>query len=1028
MAGDRLYKTVSVASRTLRCRYCRPCPDYLLHQSRYRPFSQSASSLESAHEETIAVPFWKVERKNSKLADDADSTKALVTSIEVEDDDQHEWVNTQSDLELEAARALPFFLRNDRTWRAKTFEYVEVPDKTLDLVGWTREKLGRSSIDDASAERRQKRLDSYTHRNNIWFYDLLDPFQQRIQFDEGFSASLKSALKELVDLGFHNEKFRREFFKMYFHVPNSDLDEGEKLKYKIRDVEENINLLQKNLIDYQQLHQNLQKELEDVSMERVARFMDKRKERERKAASENESKTETNVKKGSTKSQDEWTSDLTFGGMFNLLKSRIFWPAESKKVSDMSDASGAQSPSSERGTEKSAVESVSIDEMEESIGMTHRSTRMAKISNRRLNEKERSLKSRIQGLDDKIGFLFKRLEEQKKKRRTLRRKAQRQTVAEKRKRTFLSPDKFESIKKKVQGEGIRDVICRALAEYIATVHARLLKHYQILDEQSNLKEPQDWFPSARQIAPRRIIFHGGPTNSGKTHQALERLKQAHRGMYFGPLRLLAAEIQERLTAEGVRCNLTTGQERKYVKGATHGAATIEMANLMLTSQSERPCDVAVIDEIQMINDDERGAAWTRALLGLDCPEIHVCGGMEARNLVQKLVESCGDSFEVREYQRFSPLEVESSSLIPTTPSVMDDGYRFSYANSVQPGDCIVAFTRKDLFAIKREIEQMTNFKCALIYGTLPPETRAEQAKLFNDSNSDYDIMVGSDALGMGLNLNIRRVIFNSIYKFSSGDLVKLTPSEVKQIGGRAGRRNSPYPNGLVTCRHGNDLQYISDSIYGTIGDVPKAGLLPTADQLETFSSTLDASGLGSQDSNDLHHVLMCFNELASVDGNYFLGRSRTMFEVAKALSDINFPLREKFTLCMSPVMLHSKRSVNCLKRYAMKLERGVSLRVPPHCLEPSPAESFDDISHLCSIVNEVDLLLWLQSRFADYSPVDESESNQALAVKDEATRHINQALIDADMLELDYCYIESDELRRIEFKKKKRNRRTKPFR
>mmetsp|Transcript_4467 Transcript_4467/g.12433 ORF Transcript_4467/g.12433 Transcript_4467/m.12433 type:complete len:202 (-) Transcript_4467:954-1559(-) len=155
---------------------------------------------------------------------------------------------------------------------------------------------------------------------------------------------------------------------------------------------------------------------------------------------------------------------------------------------------------------------------------------------------------------------------------------------------------------------------------------------------------------------RKIIFHGGPTNSGKTYSALQCLRQAKRGMYYGPLRLLAAEVFDELNLAGIACNLYTGQEKKYVRNATHGAATVEMAQSRVGMEGpQKPLDVVVIDEVQMLGDPDRGASWTRALLGLDCPEIHVCGGMEAAALVGSIAESCGDDFEMRTYERFLPL-------------------------------------------------------------------------------------------------------------------------------------------------------------------------------------------------------------------------------------------------------------------------------------------------------------------------------------------------------------------------------------
>lgn len=108
---------------------------------------------------------------------------------------------------------------------------------------------------------------------------------------------------------------------------------------------------------------------------------------------------------------------------------------------------------------------------------------------------------------------------------------------------------------------------------------------------------------------RKIILHIGPTNSGKTYAALQRFEQCSSGIYCGPLRLLAHEVYERLNAKGVPCNLMTGEERRESDGVFKWAATVEMAPL------NRKFDVAVLDEIQMIGDNDRGWAWTQAVLG-----------------------------------------------------------------------------------------------------------------------------------------------------------------------------------------------------------------------------------------------------------------------------------------------------------------------------------------------------------------------------------------------------------------------------
>lgn len=330
----------------------------------------------------------------------------------------------------------------------------------------------------------------------------------------------------------------------------------------------------------------------------------------------------------------------------------------------------------------------------------------------------------------------------------------------------------------------RDAVCTAFAAHVRERHAHLLAHYRTLDRTTDLTRPPEWFLRAR-LGRRRVVFHGGPTNSGKTYAALRRLKEAPRGAYLGPLRLLAAEVYEGLTAEGVYCNLYTGQERREIPFATHSSSTVEMASLT------QDYDVIVLDEIQMLADSERGFAWTRALLGSRCPEIHVCGGLEAVDVVRRLAQACGDDFELHRYERFSELRLAERSLAQRPDQLKIYGER----GRIQPGDCVVAFSRDDIFAIKREIESKTPHKCCVIYGSLPPSTRSGEARRFNDPDSGYDVLVASDAIGMGLNLNIRRIIFNSIYKNDGSGIVKLDHSAIKQIAGRAGRRNSPYPQG-----------------------------------------------------------------------------------------------------------------------------------------------------------------------------------------------------------------------------------------
>ena len=164
-----------------------------------------------------------------------------------------------------------------------------------------------------------------------------------------------------------------------------------------------------------------------------------------------------------------------------------------------------------------------------------------------------------------------------------------------------------------------------------------------LKQISDLTEPSNWYPDARSIK-RKVIYHAGPTNSGKTYTALKSFQTSDSGIYCSPLKLLANEVYNKTNAIEAKCDLVTGEERKYANAdsvpANHMACTVEMTNL------EKDYDVAVIDEIQMIKDQQRGWAWTRAFLGLKAKEIHLCGDQTAIDLISDLCFITQDEFQI----------------------------------------------------------------------------------------------------------------------------------------------------------------------------------------------------------------------------------------------------------------------------------------------------------------------------------------------------------------------------------------------
>lgn len=284
--------------------------------------------------------------------------------------------------------------------------------------------------------------------------------------------------------------------------------------------------------------------------------------------------------------------------------------------------------------------------------------------------------------------------------------------------------------------------------------------------------PKDEYILTRRMK-RKIYIHLGDTNTGKTYNAVERLKEAKKGVYLSPLRILALENYDKLNNEGIVCDLMTGEEEIIKENSTHVSCTIEKVNL------KQSYDIAVIDEIQMISDTQRGIAWSRAVLGLRCNEIHICGAINAKELLIKILDDCEEEYEIKEYHRNIPLIVESKN--------------FSY-NDVQEGDAIVSFSKKRVLEIAQDYSNK-NIKTSIIYGDLPPEVRKMQYEQF--INKENKVLVTTDAIGMGVNLPIRRIIFMSIRKFDGEEVRELTSQEVKQIAGRAGRKGI-YDTGYVT--------------------------------------------------------------------------------------------------------------------------------------------------------------------------------------------------------------------------------------
>ncbi len=295
--------------------------------------------------------------------------------------------------------------------------------------------------------------------------------------------------------------------------------------------------------------------------------------------------------------------------------------------------------------------------------------------------------------------------------------------------------------------------------------------------------PEMEFPEAMAME-RKFILHVGGTNCGKTYRSLERLKTAEKGVYLGPLRLLALEVYERMHDAGVPCTMLTGQECIEDEDSHIISATVEMLDL------DEEYDVAVIDEAQMVADEDRGHSWTRAILGVRAKEIHVCMSPNAEEVVKHLIQLTGDTYEVNHYERMTALALEEKPM--------------TFPDDAMDGDAFIVFSKRAVLDVAARLEAV-GVSCSVIYGSLPPEIRRRQMEMF--LSGEHKVVVSTDAIGMGLNLPVRRIVFMETDKYDGKNDRPLTVSEIRQIAGRAGRFGI-YETGYVTALDEDHLDFL----------------------------------------------------------------------------------------------------------------------------------------------------------------------------------------------------------------------------
>ena len=266
----------------------------------------------------------------------------------------------------------------------------------------------------------------------------------------------------------------------------------------------------------------------------------------------------------------------------------------------------------------------------------------------------------------------------------------------------------------------------------------------------------------------------GPTNTGKTFLAIETMLSFDSGMIGFPLRLLAREVYDKIIqkVDVDKVALITGEEKIIPSNAKYFLCTVESMPI------DKNLEFVGIDEIQMCSDQERGHIFTDRLLNLRGEKLTMFMGS---NTIKNIISKLEGDIEFINRDRLSKL--------------VYTGYK--KISRIERKSAIIAFSTEEVYAIA-ELVRRQKGGAAIVMGSLSPKTRNAQVNLYQSGDVDY--LVATDAIGMGLNMDLNNVYFSNLKKFDGKKLRKLNLSEIGQIAGRAGR-------------------YLNDGSFGITGDV-----------------------------------------------------------------------------------------------------------------------------------------------------------------------------------------------------------------
>lgn len=463
------------------------------------------------------------------------------------------------------------------------------------------------------------------------------------------------------------------------------------------------------------------------------------------------------------------------------------------------------------------------------------------------------------------------------------------------------------------------------------------------------------YPLARSIQ-RKLYFYVGPTNSGKTYTAMSELKKAHCGLYLAPLRLLALEGYEDLNASKIDCSLITGEEQLLNDEASHVCSTIEMIDY------DFDVDVAVIDEVQMLDDADRGWAWVNAIIGCPAQKIIMTGSVNALDAVKKIAAYLNEPLEVVKFKRKNELELMSHHVA---------------LGNLEPHTALIAFSRSDVLKLKQKLQK--KHKVSVIYGNLSPEVRRDEARRFKEGETN--ILIATDAIAMGLNLPIKTLLFTTHRKFDGIEKRGINVNEIIQIAGRAGRFGH-HEKGFIGATTKDALKYITQEYIKPVRTIkPPFRVKINSSQLEALSSHLQTTSLTK--------VLKHFAKNMKFDGPFEACNISSMITAAKILDDkMNLKLEEKYMLSLAPITTKSTLIIQAYQAYIAAILKNRVTRYKPSITLPKKAKTQKDLLLVEDEIKKISLYLWLCFKVPELFP----DSNKAIMSRNVLNQFIENSL------------------------------------